>query len=160
MSEWRLKIGWVLVTWPYCCGTPNYAGALALENPHCRFTEDCLFMLFMSLNDIRRLMLPTLAFRPVLSSPNIFWVFSRGFGRLGTTAPALRVKSAKNDSRSEANFRSAFSKSASLRLPVPLSCTPLTVTLLLLLSVPLCSGDREIEAIESRASSESLESRL
>jgi len=67
-------------------------------------------MLFMSLNDIRRLILPTPDL-PGISSLTIFCVFGRGFGRLGTTALALSVKSDKKESRCDANFFKAFSKS-------------------------------------------------
>lgn len=130
-------------------------------NPHCLLTDDCLFMLFMSRNDIRRRMLPTPDLRPPPSSLfTILWVFGLALGRFGTTAPALRVKSVKKDSLSVANFRNALSKSTSLRLVVvPLICMPLMVVLLLLLSVPLRSGEREMEAIESLASSDNRDKR-
>ena len=128
--------------------------------PHCLLTEDCLFTLFMSLNEIRRLMLPTPDLSPVLSSLTIFCVFGRGLGRLGITAPALRVRSDKNESRCAANFCSACSKSVSLSPPlVPLICIALIVVLLLLLSVPLWSGEKFSEDIDKRASSERLERR-
>lgn len=104
-------------------------------------------------------MLPTPDLRAALSSLTILWVFGRAFGRLGTTAPALRVKSVRKDSLSVANFRNALSKSMSLRFPVPLIWMPLMVVLLRLLSVPLGSGERETEAMENRASSDNLDSR-
>ena len=130
---------------------------------HCLLTEDCLFTLFMSLNEIRRLMLPTPDLSPVLSSLIIFCVFGRGLGRLGITAPALKVRSDKNESRCAANFCSACSKSVSLSPPlvplVPLICIALIVVLLLLLSVPLWSGEKLSEDIDKRASSERLERR-
>ena len=128
--------------------------------PHCLLIEDCLFTLFMSLNEIRRLMLPTPDLRPVTSSLIIFCVFGRGFGRLGSTAPAVKVRSDKNESRCAANFCRACSKSVSLSPPwVPLICIALIVVLLLLLSVPLCSGEKVSEDIDKRASSERLERR-
>lgn len=68
---------------------------------------------------MRRLMLPTPDFKPALSSLIILCVFGLGLGRLGTTAPALRVRSDRNESRSEANFRNALSKSASFRVLLP-----------------------------------------
>lgn len=68
-------------------------------------------MLLMSRNEIRRLMLPTPDLRVKVSSLTIFCVFGRALGRFGMIAPALRVKSSKKESRSEANFRSALSKS-------------------------------------------------
>lgn len=104
-------------------------------------------------------MLPTPDLRAALSSLTILWVFGRAFGRLGITAPALRVKSVKKDSLSVANFRNALSKSTSLRFPVPLIWMPLMVVLLRLLSVPLGSGERETEAMESLASSDNLDRR-
>lgn len=106
-------------------------------------------------------MLPTPDFMPPPSSLlTILWVFGRAFGRLGTTAPALRVRSVKKESLSVANFRNALSKSTSLRLDaVPLIWIPLMVVLLLLLSLPLRSGERVIEAIESLASSDSRDRR-
>lgn len=78
---------------------------------------------------------------------------------MGTTAPALKVKSDRKESLSEANFRRAFSKSTSFSVPLPLICMPLIVTLLRLLSVPLFSGAEDIEAIENRASSDRRERR-
>ena len=69
-------------------------------------------------------------------------------------APALSVRSERKESLSEANFRSALSKSTSLSPPVPLICMPLMVILLLLLSVPFLSGVDAIDAIDKRASSE------
>ena len=116
-------------------------------------------MLFMSLKEIRRLMLPTPDFNPAFSSLTILCVFGRGLGRLGTTAPALSVKSDRNDSLSKANFLKALSKSTSFKLPVLFIWMPLIVVLLLLLSVPLHSGESGIEAIESRASSDNLDKR-
>lgn len=129
------------------------------RNSHCLPTVDCLFMLLMSRNDMRRLRLPTPDFRTALSSPIILCVFGRGFGRLGITAPALRVRSAKKESLSEANLRNAFSKSTSFSAPVPLTWDPLIVVLLRLLSVPFLSGMGENDEIDSRASSESRDRR-
>ena len=56
-------------------------------------------------------MLPTADLGPVASSLTIFCVFGRGLGRLGITAPALKFRSDRNESLSDANFRKAFSKS-------------------------------------------------
>lgn len=116
-------------------------------------------MLLMSRNDMRRLIVPTPDFKPAFSSLMILCVFGRSFGRLGITAPALRVRSAKNESLSEANFRNAFSKSTSFSAPVPLTGVALIVVLLLLLSVPFLSGVGENDEIDSRASSESRDRR-
>ena len=106
-------------------------------------------------------MLPTPDLSPPFSSVlTILWVFGLAFGRLGTTAPALRVRSVKKESLSEANFRKALSKSTSLRLVVlPLTWIALMVVLLRLLSVPLRSGERETEAIDSLASSDNFDRR-
>ena len=123
-------------------------------------TDCCLFMLVMSLKEIFRRKLPTPDFEIVDSSATIFWVLARGFGRLGTTAPALRVKSDRKESLSEANFRRAFSKSASFSGPDPFTRMPLIVALLLLLSVPFLSEVLRIDCIESRLSSESRDIRL
>ena len=130
-----------------------------MGNAHCLATEDCLFILLMSRKDMRRLMLPTPDFKPALSSLTILCVFGRGLGRLATTAPALRVRSDRNESRSDANFRNALSKSASFSVLVPLIWIALMVVLLLLLSVPFLSGVGENDEIDSRASSDSLERR-
>lgn len=90
----------------------------------------------MSRNDILRLILPTPDFSPLPSSLTIRCVFGRGLGRLGTTAPALRLRSDRKDSLSEANFLSAFSKSTSLSpRAVPLIWEALMVALLRLLFV-------------------------
>lgn len=126
---------------------------------HCLPTVDCLFMLLISRNDMRRLILPTPDFKPAFSSLMILCVLGRSFGRLGITAPALRVRSAKNESLSEANFRNAFSKSTSFSAPVPLTGVALIVVLLLLLSVPFLSGVGENDEIDNRASSESRDRR-
>lgn len=130
-----------------------------VENSHCLATVDCLFKLLMSRNDMRRLMLPTPDFKPAFSSLMIFCVFGRGFGRLGITAPAVRVRSAKNESLSEANLRNAFSKSTSFSTLVPLTWVALIVVLLLLLSVPFLSRLGENDEIDSRASSDSRDRR-
>lgn len=91
--------------------------------------------------DIRLRMLPTpddLVF--AISSPSIFCVLGRGFGRFcGVAVPALNCISSRKLSRSDANLRRAFSKSASLR-PDPPMLVPLIVALLLLLAVGLTSG--------------------
>ena len=108
----------------------------------------------MSRNEIRRRILPTPDFSAEASSLTIFWVFGRGLGLFGTTAPALSVRSVRKESLSVANFFNALSKSTSFRAPVPLICMPLIVTLLLLLSVPFFSGVGGNEAIDKRASSE------
>lgn len=130
------------------------------EDLHCLLTEDCLFTLFISLKEMRRLMLPIPDFNSELSSLMILCVFGRGFGRLGITAPALRVRSVKNESRCDANFFSAFSKSVSLSPPpVPLTCIALIVVLLLLLSVPFLSGERDRDDMDKRASSDKFDSR-
>ena len=114
----------------------------------------------MSRNDIRRRILPTPDFKPApTSSPTIRCVFGRGFNRLGTTAPALKERSDKNESRSKANFRRALSKSTSLSPLVEFTRTALIVALLLLLSVPFFSGEGENDEIDKRASSESFERR-
>jgi len=86
---------------------------------HCLATEDCLFTLLISLNEILRLMLPTPDLDTVASSATILCVLGLGFDRFGTTAPALNVRSERNESLSEANFRRAFSKSTSFRVLVP-----------------------------------------
>lgn len=100
-------------------------------------------------------MLPTPDLRPAASSLTIFCVLGRALGLLGTTAPALRVRSDKNESRWEANFFRAFSKSVSFsRRLVPLIWGPLIVVLLRLLSVPFLSGERDKDVIDRRASSE------
>ena len=105
-------------------------------------------------------MLPTPDLRPTASSLTTFCVFGRALGLLGTMAPALRVKSDKNESRWEANFFKAFSKSVSLsKRPLPLIWDPLIVVLLRLLSVPVLSGDRDKDVIDKRASSERLDRR-
>ena len=83
-------------------------------------TEGCFFKLVMSRKDILRLTLPMLGFNTLLSSVTIFCVLGRGLGFGGTTAPALKVRSERNESLSDANLRNAFSKSMSLRPPVPL----------------------------------------
>lgn len=113
----------------------------------------------MSRNDMRRLIVPTPDFKPAFSSLIILCVFGRGFGRLGITAPALRVRSAKNESLSEANLRNAFSKSTSFNRPAPLIWGALIVVLLRLLSVPFRSGVGANDEIDSRASSESRDRR-
>ena len=125
----------------------------------CLATDGCRFMLLMSLNDILRLILPTPDLEMGGSSPTIFCVLGRGLGRFGSTAPALRDRSERNESLSLANFLSAFSKSASFRDALPFACTPLIVTLLLLLSVPFLSAIDLIDWIESRASSDRRERR-
>lgn len=129
------------------------------RDSHCLPTVDCLFKLLMSRKDMRRLILPTPDFMPAFSSLIIRCGFGRGFGRLGITAPALRVRSAKNESRSEANLRNAFSKSTSFSTLVPLIWAALIVVLLLLLSVPFLSGAGENDEIDNRASSESRDKR-
>lgn len=86
---------------------------------HCLATEDCLFTLLMSRNEILRLMLPTPDLDTVASSATILCVLGLGFGLFGTTAPALKVRSDRNESLSEANFRRAFSKSTSFKVLVP-----------------------------------------
>ena len=88
---------------------------------HCLLTDDCFFILFISRKEIRLRILPTPDLRPAASSLTILCVFGLAFGLLGITAPALRVKSDKNESRWEANFFKAFSKSVSLsKRPMPL----------------------------------------
>ena len=129
------------------------------ERLPCLATEGCLFILFISRNEILRLILPTPDFSIAASSPTIFCVLGRAFGRLGTTAPAPKLRSVRKESRSVANFRSALSKSISLRGPVPLIWIPLIVVLLLLLSVPFLSGVILIDWMDRRASSESRDSR-
>ena len=104
-------------------------------------------------------MLPTPDLGAAPSSFTFLWVFGRGLGLFGTTAPALRVKSVRKDSLSVANFRNALSKSTSLRVPVPFIWIPLMVALLRLLSVPLGSGERVTEAMDSLASSDNLDNR-
>ena len=127
---------------------------------HCLLTDDCLFILFISRKEIRLRMLPTPDLRPAASSLTIFCVLGRALGLLGNTAPALRVKSDRKESRWEANFFKAFSKSVSLsRRPLPLIWDPLIVVLLRLLSVPFLSGERDKDVIDKRASSERLDSR-
>lgn len=113
----------------------------------------------MSLKETRRRMLPSPDLRAEASSLTILWVLGLGFGRFGTIAPALKVRSERNESLSEANFRNALSKSWSFSTPLPAICIPFIVALLLLLSVPFLSGVEEIEAMERRASSERRERR-
>ena len=105
-------------------------------------TEGCFFKLVISLKEILRLTLPMLGFSTLLSSLTIFCVLGRGLGFGGTTAPALKVRSERNESLSDANLRKAFSKSTSLSPPVLLIWTALIVALLLLLSVPFFSEPR------------------
>ncbi len=127
---------------------------------HCLLTDDCLFILFISRKEIRLRMLPTPDLRLIGSSLTILCVFGRALGLLGTTAPALRVKSDRNESRWEANFFKAFSKSVSLsRRPLPLIWEPLIVVLLRLLSVPFLSGERDKDVMDKRASSERFDRR-
>ena len=109
---------------------------------------------------MRLRILPTPDLRPAASSLTIFCVFGLALGLLGTTAPALRVRSDRNESRWEANFFRAFSKSVSLsRRLWPLTWGPLIVVLLRLLSVPFLSGERDKDVIDKRASSERVDRR-
>ena len=76
------------------------------------------------------------------------------------TGPAVEFKSDKNESRWEANFFKAFSKSVSLsRRALPLIWGPLIVVLLRLLSVPFLSGESDRDVIDKRASSERFDRR-
>lgn len=93
-------------------------------------------MLVISRNDIRRRMLPTPDFIVIESSLNILCVLGLDLVRMVGTTPAASDRSDRKESRSDANFRSAFSKSTSFNPPDPLACIPLIVVLLLLLSVP------------------------
>ena len=125
----------------------------------CLATDACLFKLLMSRKDKRRLMLPTPDLRPLGSSLVIRLVFGRGFNLVGVIAPALSVKSERNESRSDANLRRALSKSTSLSPLGALSWKALIVMLLRLLSVPFRSHDGANDEMDRRASSESCDSR-
>lgn len=111
-------------------------------------------MLFISRKDMWRRTLPKPDFNPDTSSATIFCVFGcdfcRGFGRSGTIAPALTVRSARKESRSEANLCKALSKSTSFKNEGVSGGIALMVTLLLLLVVPLMS--ELFEVVENRAS--------
>ena len=102
-----------------------------------------------------------------LSSETIFWVRRRDLGReLGVMAPALRLRSDKKDSLSEANFNNALSKSkfpASSRNEefrgevgppapplFPPLLAPLIVMLLRLLLEPLAFGSESPERNDKR----------
>lgn len=118
-------------------------------------------MLLMSLKDMCLRTVPMLDFNELTSSATIFCVLGRGFGLFGTTAPALRVRSVKKESRSEANLRRASSKSASLRNELPVLApfvleAALMVRLLLLLWGSAAfeeAGSKVEDRKESRASS-------
>jgi hypothetical protein len=93
-----------------------------------------------------------------LSSATILCVRGLGFGRAGTTAPALRVKSDRKDSLSDANLNNALSKSNSPEGVDDLLGDEVAfiVMLLRLLFVPFDSTDR----IDIRASLDNFENRL
>jgi hypothetical protein len=105
-----------------------------------RATEDCRFRL-LCIVEIRRLRLPT----PDLELPtpsSLAGGCTRcgrgrprvGVGRFCCATPAVNCISSRKLSRSEANLRSAFSKSCSLRPDPPTNGTPLIVVLLRLLA--------------------------
>lgn len=93
-----------------------------------------------------------------LSSDTILCVRGLGFGRAGMTAPALRDKSDRKDSLSDANLSNALSKSNSVKGVEALlgDEATLIVMLLRLLLVPFDSTDR----IDIRASLDNFDARL
>jgi hypothetical protein len=120
-------------------------------------------MLDISRKDICRRTLPIPDFNGLvdagLSSAMIFCVRGRGFGRAGVIAPALRLRSDRKDSLSEANLSKALSKSKSVDEGVGDLLgegAALIVMLLRLLLVPFGSTDR----IDKRASADNLDRRL
>lgn len=119
-------------------------------------------MLLISRKDICLRTLPIPDFKGftcgTVSSEVILCVRGLGLGRAGVIAPALKLRSDRKDSLSEANFSSALSKSKSPRKEVLLGDElPLIVTLLRLLCVPFESDP--VDRIDIRASLESFDKR-
>lgn len=107
---------------------------------HCRAVEDWRFKL-LCIVEMRRRMLPTPDRKfPTPSSPLVGCTrWGLGLDLVGVrfccATPAENCISSRNESRSEANLRSATSKSTSLSPEPPTSGRPLIVVLLRLLAV-------------------------
>lgn len=122
-------------------------------------------MLFISLKDICLRTLPIPDFRGfdcgTCSSEMILCVLGLGFGRVDVMAPAVRLRSVRNVSLSDANFNSALSKSKSPRKDVlfgdAVPPAPLIVMLLRLLFDPF--GSDPDDRIDMDASLDSLDRR-
>lgn len=122
-------------------------------------------MLFISLKDMCLRTLPIPDFRGFVcgncSSEMILCVLGLGFGRVFVMAPALRLRSDRKVSLSDANFSSALSKSKSPRNEVLFGDAappaPLIVMLLRLLWDPF--GSDPDDRIDIDASFDSLDRR-